>query len=151
MIISTSIIARALLKYGYSNFQLEILEYCEPSNCIEREQYYIDLFKPEYNILKKASSPLGYKHSEVAIRKISASLIGNKRSLGRNKPIGSGKSAILLKVFNIETEETKIYPSISEAAKALGVNVGSIRNYLTRKTQTPFKGIFVLEKLQDSN
>jgi group I intron endonuclease len=53
MIISTSIIARALIKYGYSNFQLDILEYCEPTNCIEREQYYIDLLKPEYNILTK--------------------------------------------------------------------------------------------------
>jgi hypothetical protein len=71
-------------------------------------------------------------------------LIGNKRSLGRKKPIGSGKSAILLKVLNIETGETKIYPSISEAAKALGLNVGSIRNYFSRKTQKPFKGIFVL-------
>lgn len=56
-----SLIARALLKYGYSNFQLEILDYCEPSNCIDREQYYIDLFKPEYNILKKAGSKLGSK------------------------------------------------------------------------------------------
>ena len=58
-----SLIARALIKYGYSNFQLEILEYCEPSNCIDREQYYIDLFKPEYNILKTAGSKLGSKHS----------------------------------------------------------------------------------------
>lgn len=31
-------IDRALLKYGYSNFQLEILEYCERSNLIGREQ-----------------------------------------------------------------------------------------------------------------
>lgn len=58
-----SLIARALIKYGYSNFQLEILEYCEPSNCIDREQYYIDLLKPEYNILKTAGSKLGSKHS----------------------------------------------------------------------------------------
>lgn len=27
-------ICRALLKYGYSNFQLEILEYCECSKCL---------------------------------------------------------------------------------------------------------------------
>jgi hypothetical protein len=30
------VIYKALLKYGYSGFKLEILEYCEPSNCIER-------------------------------------------------------------------------------------------------------------------
>lgn len=44
------IIYRALLKYGYSNFSLDILEYCEPDLLIKREQYYVDLFKPEYNI-----------------------------------------------------------------------------------------------------
>jgi hypothetical protein len=32
----------------------EILEYCDSSNVIEREQYYIDLLNPEYNILKTA-------------------------------------------------------------------------------------------------
>jgi group I intron endonuclease len=44
------IIYRALLKYGHSNFSLNILEYCEKDVLIEREQYYIDLIKPEYNI-----------------------------------------------------------------------------------------------------
>jgi group I intron endonuclease len=50
------IIHRALLKYGYSNFRLDILEYCVPNELIKREQYYIDLIKPEYNILKKAGA-----------------------------------------------------------------------------------------------
>jgi group I intron endonuclease len=44
------IIYRALLKYGHSNFSLDILEYCESSILMERKQYYIDLLKPEYNI-----------------------------------------------------------------------------------------------------
>jgi hypothetical protein len=46
-------IDRALLKYGYwpkpakaLNFKLDILEYCEKSHLIEREQYYLDLLKP---------------------------------------------------------------------------------------------------------
>jgi len=61
---NNSIIYRSLVKHGYSSFSLEILEYCEPKNCIEREQYYLDLLKPEYNILKNAGSSLGFKHSE---------------------------------------------------------------------------------------
>ena len=142
LIKTNNIISKSLLKYGYSSFSLEILEYCEPIKCLEREQYYLDLLKPELNILKKAGSPLGYSHSDKAIKQISNSLIGNKRSLGRKKPIGSGVPSISLKVLNKETGETNIFPSISEAAIALGVNVGSIRNYFTRKTQTPFKGIF---------
>jgi group I intron endonuclease len=47
------IIYRALLKYGYSNFSLEILEYCDINILREKEQYYIDLLRPEYNINKK--------------------------------------------------------------------------------------------------
>jgi group I intron endonuclease len=47
------IIYRALLKYGHSNFRLDIIEYCEPNALFLREQYYIDILKPEYNILKK--------------------------------------------------------------------------------------------------
>ncbi len=59
-----SIIYRSLLKQGYSNFSLEILEYCEPNLLTSREQYYIDLLKPEYNILKIAGSRLGTKHTK---------------------------------------------------------------------------------------
>ena len=54
--ISKSIIYEALLKYGYDNFTLEILEYCSIDILIEREQYYINYFKSEYNILKAANS-----------------------------------------------------------------------------------------------
>ena len=38
---------------------------------MEREQYYLDLLKPKYNILKTAGSSLGYPHSEEAKKKIS--------------------------------------------------------------------------------
>ena len=56
---SNSMIYKALLKNGYSNFTLEILEYCDLADLICREQYYLDLLKPEYNILKWALSLLG--------------------------------------------------------------------------------------------
>ena len=65
------LIYKALLKYGYSNFKLEILEYCEPSQILLREQHYLDLFKSEYNILKIAGSSLGYKHTTEALVKLS--------------------------------------------------------------------------------
>jgi group I intron endonuclease len=43
---------------------LEILEYCQNTELLEREQHYLDLLNPEYNILKHAYSMLGFKHSE---------------------------------------------------------------------------------------
>src|SRR3954469_2289284 len=51
------IICRALSKYGHSKFSLDILEYCEPSILMEREQYYTDLLKPEYNIKLTKAKP----------------------------------------------------------------------------------------------
>ena len=67
----SSYICRALLKYGYSAFRLEILEYCEASFLIMREQYYIDTINPEFNILKVAGSFFGYKHSPNSLKKMS--------------------------------------------------------------------------------
>lgn len=70
---NNSYISRALLRHSYAVFRLSILEYIDVSNLpkeearkliLEREQYYLDLLKPEYNILKVAGSSLGFKHSE---------------------------------------------------------------------------------------
>jgi group I intron endonuclease len=64
----------ALIKYGYSKFKLEILEYCPPEQCEAREQYYLDHLEREYNILPKADSSLGQNHSEGTKAKISKAL-----------------------------------------------------------------------------
>ena len=60
----------ALLKHGYSNFSLEILEYVSSPEATSREQYYLDLLKPDYNILPVAGSRLGAKHSPGVIEKL---------------------------------------------------------------------------------
>jgi group I intron endonuclease len=72
----SSAIHSALLKYSYNNFKLEILEYCEQNILISREQYYIDLLMPEYNICKIAGSTLGKVHSEATKEKIRNSIAG---------------------------------------------------------------------------
>jgi len=58
------IISRALIKYGYANFSVTVLEYCDKSDFLVREQYYLDKLNPQYNMLKIAGSSLGFKHSE---------------------------------------------------------------------------------------
>lgn len=77
---SNSHILAAILKYGYSNFKLEILEYCDSSKTIIREQYYLDFLYPEYNILQMAGSSLGRVTSEQTKLKISESLSGRSLS-----------------------------------------------------------------------
>ena len=71
-------ISRALIKYGYFNFSIEILEYCDPSMLLNREQHYIDELKPTYNIAKIAGSTLGVKKAtqEEAKNNISKALKG---------------------------------------------------------------------------
>lgn len=85
---NTRPIHQALLKYGHDNFRLDILEYClsgegrfaEKANTviIKREQYYLDLLEPEYNILKFAYSLQGFKHSEESIALFKSKKISSK-------------------------------------------------------------------------
>lgn len=71
------IISRALIKYGYSNFSVTILEYCNESDLDVKEQYYFDKLNPQYNIQKIAGgSSKGLKLSEETKSKISKSLKG---------------------------------------------------------------------------
>lgn len=65
----------AIVKYGHDNFILAILEYCNKDNLLDREQYYLDLLNPQYNILKVAYSLLGFKHSPENIAKFKTKVI----------------------------------------------------------------------------
>lgn len=71
------IISRALLKYGYSNFSVTILEYCDISDLDVKEQHYFDTLNPQYNIQKIAGgSSKGLILSEETKNKISKALKG---------------------------------------------------------------------------
>lgn len=68
-------ISRAMLKYGYSNFSLSILEYCDKADLTSREQYYLDKLNPVYNILKIAGAYVDvFTHTEETKNKISEAL-----------------------------------------------------------------------------
>ncbi len=116
---SESHILRALNNYGYSNFKLEILEYCDPTETIIKEQYYFDLLLPEYNILEIAGSSLGFKHSEETKNTISNSLKGYSASDETKLKMSESRKG---KTFS---EETKL--KISEALK------GKVGNFLGKQ------------------
>ena len=96
------IINRALIKYGYVNFSVSILEYCDRCDLTVREQYYLDKFNPQYNILKIAGSSLGFKQSEETKLKISKALKG----------VYTGDKSALFGGFH--QEETKKIMSLSK-------------------------------------
>lgn len=149
------LIHKALLKYGYSGFKLEILEYCKKDDLLNREQYYLDLLQPEYNILKIAGSPLGYKHTEETMAKLLA--IAKKRNESEEERVRMGKLHIyrseeskkkarelILKinqakarsvgVTNVFTKEKTIYPTLKEAGSGLGVHLNTVKRALKVKS-----------------
>lgn len=77
----TMLISKALLKYVYIHFRLDILEDCDKSYLIAREQYWGgDNLLAEYNILKSAAYLPGDIHSEQARLKIRLIKKGFKHS-----------------------------------------------------------------------
>lgn len=52
---------------------------------------------------------------------------------GRARPEGAGRPSISLEVFDSQTNQTTIYPSIREAAREVGMGESSIRTAFTRK------------------
>jgi len=125
-----------LLKYGYSNFSLEILEYCPASELFIREKYYFKLLNPEYNIaLEPGSSMLGRRHSE----ETRANLLALNLGIRQKKCVCSAK----IQVTDLETNKKTDYYSMSEAAKALDVHRKIISQYISKKQQTPYKGRYI--------
>ena len=161
----------ALLKYGYSNFSLTILEYCAPSEVIARENHYISSLNPDYNLCPAAGSWLGKKHSAVTREKLSAANFGKINSattrarmsaahkgkihseehkakisasmFGKN----SGKNqpnSVKIEVLDLETNEKTIFPSMTAAAKSLNISSHkTISFYFKNNQQKPYKARYI--------
>ena len=69
-------------KYGESDFQFSILLGCDKEYLIANEQFFIDTYKPYFNICSRAGSRLGVKCSEESLKLMSQSQKGNQNSLG---------------------------------------------------------------------
>jgi len=116
---SKSLINSAILKHGYSNFQLEILEYCTKENAISREQYYIDLLKPEYNLNSTAGSRLGSVHTEETKLKMSKSATGRKHTEQSKKLLSLASKGMNNPIFGKpRSEETKALISLARLGKS---------------------------------
>ena len=119
---------RALLKYGFSNFSLEILEYCNLNNLLKREQYYLNNLKPEYNIVETAGSTIGYKHTEESLKIMRDFILSDevmtKKRLATKNATASRRLPIL--VENIKTGERFEFQSLTEAGNVLGVSKGAV-------------------------
>jgi hypothetical protein len=128
-LLCNSRIYRAILKYGHSNFNLEILEYCTKESLIDKEQFYIDIYSPEYNICKKAGSMLGFRHSlETLLR------------FKNRVPINSHEITLI----DIKNKTKIKYSSIRSAAKNIGVSHTTLLRYINKNKI--IKEIYLIDK-----
>ena len=148
----SSLINRALLKFGYSSFSLEILEYCDQSDLLKREQYYFNSLKPEYNILNTAGSWLGMKYSEDSKLKISESLKGKIKSLESCQKLSDSQIGInnsffdqnhseftklkmsqakgtTIYVYTLDLQLLETFPSSKAASNKFNTNTNTIMRY----------------------
>lgn len=126
---------RSYNKYGINSFYYEIIEYCLPENCIEKEQYWIDLLKPHYNLCKIAGSSFGRKVSIETSKKISLSnkkfwsnkenrekmliALSNRRKKPKKIKIKKEFHGHCKQVIDLNTNIT--YNSVLELSKALNI------------------------------
>lgn len=67
-------------KYGEDSFKFEIIEISDEINILKREQYYIDILNPNYNICPIAYSTLGRKATKETKIKMSKAQTGRKQT-----------------------------------------------------------------------
>lgn len=78
------VISHAIKKYGADSFEWKVLEYCDESQLLDREQYWLDIVQPfvsngnGFNVRKTANSNLGIVRSVESRTKQSNSM--------KNKP-----------------------------------------------------------------
>jgi hypothetical protein len=130
-------INNALLKYGYSNFTLTILEICDKDSLMSREKHFFEVYYPEYNILKTPGSPYrgsGWTHSEATIENMRIAAIKTFKSSGFLAKLSKCQpNSIEVEVTDLETNITTTYHAIIAAARALDIDKRYIENYIYLK------------------
>lgn len=146
-------------------FRLDILEFCNPDQLIEREQYYIDLINPEYNILRVAGSSLGHRHTEATLAKLRGRELSPEHLIKLRKHLTNHNSTeeqrtkararmlkinetkgLTIEVLDTVTKETTMYSSIRQAANAIGCAHTTLRDaekiFLEKGIERLIKGRF---------
>ena len=139
----------ALLKYGYLNFRLTILEICDIDSLMSREKHFFEVYSPEYNILKTPGSPSrgsGWKHSEAAIEKMRVVAFKRDKSPETLAKLSEAQSrSIKVEVTDLETNSSTIYPAIKAAARILGIDKRYIEHYIYLNQSEPVFGKYTFK------
>lgn len=117
-------------KYGEGVFSFKVLEFCSKEECLEREQYYINLYNPDkigYNINNNAQNCTGRKMSQETKLKISKKLRGKIfPHMFKRVGLPSLRSESILKIKDGVVVD--IFPNQKEAAESVNGGQGNISN-----------------------
>ena len=112
----------SLKKHGVELHLFEVFEYCDIEVLLEKEQKWLDFFKPELNCALFAEAPFrGGKHSETTKNKIASYRKGRKASKETKRKMSESAKTRKRKSFTAEHKR-----KLSEATKA----------YWTKKKKT---------------
>lgn len=126
---------RAWNKHGSDDFKFMVIEECDKSILIEREQFWLDQTLPFFNILRKARSAAGYRHSEEVKRKLSELAKSRYESLTEDEKRARAKSHAEKLRGKTASEDTK--RKMSESHKMRPPNENSIRNLIDSRQLDP--------------
>lgn len=108
------------IKHGEASFSFEVIEMCEASALVVREQFWIDHFRAAirthgYNISPTAGSVLGMKHTPEARKKMSKAQTGNSKTRGQKRSHETRKK--MSESFRGRTFSDEARANMSAAAK----------------------------------
>lgn len=139
-------------KYGIDSFTINLIEVITDSPILlEREQYYLDLFKPYnqnigYNISKISSAPmLGLNHSDESKIKIGNASLGNTYSLGF-KHSDETKKLMINNRLN-ESYETRVKRSKSLIGNKNSIGVKPVNQIKVIQLNSDYKIIKVWDSI----
>jgi len=115
---ANAILQKSFNKHGPQNFVFEVVECCETSNLLEREQFWIDKKKEScvlYNLSPTASSQLGIRRSEETKRRMSEAKKGRRFSQQTIEKMRIAKIGTSYRKGKKASDETR--KRISEAKK----------------------------------
>jgi len=160
-------------KHGIDNFVFEILEIVEDKfKLIEREQFYFNTLKPQFNICQIAGSCLGIKRSRELVERLTAQKRGKKvfwpkevrenaikkmrqtlkynPSILRDRNKKKWKSVVQL---DLQGNLIAIFDSLKEASNQTGIHISHINATCLDKQKTTKGCTWLYEKdyLQNNN
>ena len=157
-------------KYGIDNLSFDVLEFCEKSILLEREQHYFTQYQNRFNICQIAGNSLNRLCSNETKLKISKKLKGvlkgipksentkkamrKPKSKEHSEKIKLAQKSVIKTVFQYDFNFNLIntFESLSKTATQTGFNRQQISACCNHKKQNSVKGfIFTFCEIKNSN